>query len=269
MEPSEIKPGDTGTSQNTKVSHIPSPDPLAEETIWITVDEAVLLFRELGLPRSPEAIRGYCRDGKLEAKTTQGIKGEQHVIERKSAEIYIEDRKKVLASMSRDIPEDAGISRKVPVTSVTSRQMTEDAGTTRQAEKGDVGTSAGETTAAETEALKARDAEIVRLREENTSLKIDKAARDQIVTMLREERGQLAAETMEKSRRVGELETRLELQLPEAHRSSLIPRAGDYPGDVRGENERGEDHESEPEEHDRPDRNRGDSRFDAGRPEGV
>lgn len=194
MNPFSFMPEHAGTSQNPGM-------PLADKD-WITVDEAVTYFRELGLPRSPEAIRGYCRDGKLEATTTQGLKGEQHVIQRRSAEIYIEDRKKVLASMSRDIPADASMSRKIPVHSVISRQMPEDAGTNRPEP--------------DTAALAAKDAEISRLRDENMSLKIDKSARDQIVSMLRDERARLADQAMEKSRRVGELETRLELQLPPA-----------------------------------------------------
>ncbi len=195
METEQTQPEEAGTSRDEADAR-PS---LFADKEWITVDEAVVYFRELGLPRSPEAIRGYCRHDKLEATTTQGIKGEQHVIRRESARIYIEERKQVLAAMSRDIPEEAGTTRKLPVTSVTSRHETEDAGTARVADEN---------------TLKEKEVEIAKLREEVMSLKIDKSARDHIVTMLRDERSQLMQEAMEKSRRVGELETRLQLTAP-------------------------------------------------------
>lgn len=187
---------EAGTSQN-----VLSPFDTKE---WLTVDEAVVHFRELGLPRSAEAIRGYCRAGKIEATTTQGVKGEQHVLKRESANSFITERKIVIAAMTRDIPEDAGISRKIPVVSVSSRQVPEDAGTAR-----DDGT------------LKEKDEEITKLKDEIMSLKIDKAARDQLVTILRDERAQLADTAMEQSRKVGELETRLQLSPPPAARMDI------------------------------------------------
>lgn len=193
MQPFQHIPDDAGTSQKTtRPLHVKE---------WITVDEAVTYFRDLGLPRSPEAIRGYCRTGKIEATTTQGLKGEQHVLKCESAVSYIEERKTVLAAMSRDIPEDDGTSRKLPVISVSSRHMPEE----------------DEITYTENnDALEERKAEIAKLKEENMSLKIDKAARDQLVTMLREERAQLADTAMEQSRKVGELETRLEISAPQS-----------------------------------------------------
>jgi len=106
----------------------------------------------------------------------------------------------VLAAMSRDVPEDAGTTRKLPVTSVMSRHEPEDTGTLRDAD----GTQ-----------VKEKDEEIARLRDEVMSLKIDKSARDHIVNMLRDERAHLMQEAMEKSRRVGELQTRLHLAAPQ------------------------------------------------------
>lgn len=190
-------PEDAGTLQNTA-------SPLHARE-WLTVDEAVIHFRELGLPRSAEAIRGYCRAGKIEATTTQGVKGEQHVLKRESAESFITERKTVLAAMSRDVPEDDGLSRKLPVISVSSRHIPESNGTDRE----------------DSEALREKNEEIAKLKDEITSLEIDKAARDHIVSMLRDERAQLAETAMEQSRKVGELETRLQLSAPSAARADI------------------------------------------------
>ena len=186
---------DAGTSQNTDRNVTA----LFVDQEWITVEEAVLLFRALELPRSPEAIRGYCRDSKLEATTTQGLKGEQHVIKRESAEVYIADRKKVVAAMTRNIPEGDGISRKLTVKSVTSRQDPEEDGTSRDEPSGD---------------LAEKEVEIAKLRDEVMSLKIDKQARDQIVIIMRDEREALAKEAHDASHRVGELEATLRIAAP-------------------------------------------------------
>lgn len=188
---------EAGTSRNQPEDPA---SPLVQKEL-LTVEEAVVYFRDQGLPRSPEAIRGYCRQGKIESTTIQGLKGEQHVLSRESADVYITERKRVLETMSRDMPADAGTSRKLTVTSVTSRDMPEHAGMARETDP-------------DPDTLKAKDEEIAKLRDEVMSLRIDKAARDQIVAMLRDERAQLADTAMEKSRRVGELETRLQLAEP-------------------------------------------------------
>lgn len=189
MEVSQNIPEQAGASQNS-----PSRLNVIE---WITVDEAVVHFRELGLPRSSEAIRGYCRSGKIEATTTQGLKGEQHILKRESATSYIEERKTVLTAMSRNIPEESSTSRKLPVISVTSQQMPEETGIVRYEADGMV-----------------KEAEITKLKDEIMSLKIDKAARDQLVTVLRDERAKLADTAIEQSRKIGELETHLQLSAP-------------------------------------------------------
>lgn len=200
------KPEDDGKSRNTEPDGIS----LFSDRDWITVDEAVIYFRSLGLPRSPEAIRGYCRHGKLEATTTQGVKGEQHVIKRESARVYIEDRKKVLEAMSRDMPEDTGKLRKLPVHSVTYRQIPEDAETAYEGDE---------------EALRAKDDEIASLKDEIMGLKIDKAARDQVVGMLRDERAQFATDVREASRTVGELEATLRAAAPQAWEQLVSSRS--------------------------------------------
>jgi len=210
MQPFQHVPEAVGTSQNI-TSTLPAKE-------WITVDEAVVYFRDLGLPRSPEAIRGYCRTGKIEATTTQGLKGEQHVLKRESAASYIEERKIVLAAMSRDIPEDEGISRKLPVVSVSSRHMPEEDAAALIEDK---------------DALKDKEVEIAKLIDENMSLKIDKAARDQLVTMLREERAQLADTAMEHSRKVGQLETRLEISAPPSAAQEDIHKDDEREGAMR------------------------------------
>ena len=57
------------------------------------------------------------------------------------------------------------------------------------------------------------------------SLKIDKAARDQIVSMLREERSRISEEAMSANRKVGELEARLQLGAPADHGVIRIHRS--------------------------------------------
>ena len=68
------------------------------------------------------------------------------------------------------------------------------------------------------------DGEIQKLKDEIVSLKIDKAARDQVVAMLRDERAKITETAMEANRRVGELETRLQLAAPREADSIPIHR---------------------------------------------
>lgn len=216
------------TSQNTEGN---GASPFTHKE-WITVEEAVIFFRDLGLPRSPEAIRGYCRQDKLEATTTQGLKGEQHVIKRASAEIYIADRKKVLAAMSRDMPEQDGKSRKLTVHSETTRHLPEDTGTSQHVPAED---------------LAEKEAEITKLRDEVMSLKIDKQARDQIVIMLRDERAEIARDAREASRKVGELEATLRMAAPDewgqlqAHQQGDTSVLAERPGSDTGDRPRSTD----------------------------
>ena len=198
--------------------------PVPPEVSWITVLDAQEHFRALGLPRSVEAIRKYCRQGKVEAEVIAGPKGDQHMIKMGSIDTFVAEQLKVLEAASRNVPVRDGTFRKIPVHSVTSRVEPEHPGTQQDANL--------------TEKLAAQEKEIERLKRENRDLEIDKEVRarmndvleknnDRLIGQLRE----TSQDAQEWSRKFGQLEERVEhLTLP-APVTSSEPSATVHPED--------------------------------------
>lgn len=188
-------PERSGTSQNGS-----NPAPYADKE-WLTINEAVILFRYLGLPRTPEAIRKYCRQEKIKSQTVAGAKGDQHMVEQITIKPFIEDQLRALNSTSQTIPEHAGMSRNVPVHSVTTRNVPEQPETATGNE------------GLEKELAEAKK-EIEELTHKNRVLEVDKQVREQWVGQLTKDRDQIMENAMKWSREVGQLEQQVkQLQL--------------------------------------------------------
>lgn len=199
--PNRNVPEQAGTLENNAQSPVPT------ERDWITVIEAQEQFRALGLPRSAEAIRKYCRQGKLEAEVIAGPKGDQHMIQRGSIDVFVSEQLKVIEAATRRIPVRDGTTRNIPVHSVTYQDNPEQPGTARDEET-------------EAEIKKLKD-EIEKLKLENRHLDLDKQVREGLNSMLEENNNRLLEEVQkvsrdaqEWSRKFGQLEERVKyLQL--------------------------------------------------------
>jgi hypothetical protein len=176
--------------------------PLFAGREWLTVEEAVVLFQHMGLPRTAEAIRSYCRKGKIEASSMEGAKGDQHMVRTESARSFITERKRVLDALAQGLPDQDGTMRKLPVRSKFFRNDAEVVGTPEPA-----GPPIRE---AELEAkLKVQDAEIEALRSETRTLEIDKRVREQMLERVDADRQMLLGRVLEMGTEVGQLRERV------------------------------------------------------------
>jgi hypothetical protein len=102
------------------IDHSIAPDTsgpvLTEEVVlWITVQDATLLFSEAGIPRNKRSVRRYCERGDLECKKTENaLHQPQYFIDAASVAAYIEQQRTLMSS-SADVsgavliaPDNAG-----------------------------------------------------------------------------------------------------------------------------------------------------------------
>lgn len=179
----------------------------------------------LGLPRSAEAIRKYCRQNKLEAEIIAGPKGDQHMIKRDSIDSFVETQLKVLEAATRSIPVRDGTTRNIPVQSVSYRHDPEQPGMAR-----DQNTDAK---------VKELTEEIERLKRVNRDLEIDKEVRTRMNDVLEKNNDRLieqvreaSQEAQEWSRKFGQLEERVQhLQLAAPSQLEPDPIASVSPSD--------------------------------------
>jgi len=208
-------PERSGTSQNGQ-----NTAPYADKE-WLTINEAVILFRHLGLPRTPEAIRKYCRQEKIKAQMVAGAKGEQHMIEQSTIKPFVDDQLRALSATSQTVPEHDGTSRNIPVHSVTTRNVPEQPDT----EEGQ---------SALQEQLEKKVKEIEGLKRENRELEIDKEVRSRMNEQLEKANERLFdqfmeanRETQQLSRKYGQLEERVRLQLEAGGNDNEAEELGD------------------------------------------
>lgn len=230
-EASRVIPEQAGTLENKSILTEPA------QPEWIPVNDAQEQFRLLGLPRSVEAIRKYCRQGKLEAEVITGPRGDQHMINRASINVFVEDQLKVLNATSHSIPVRDGSSRQIPVQSVTNRFEPERTGSV-----------ASEQSSAEIVNLQKK---IEKLEAEKRDLEIDKEVRTRMNAVLEGNNEKLLAqvteiskEAQEWSRKFGRLEERVQhLQLvdgahPQANTDDARTLEGHHASEPRREKER-------------------------------
>lgn len=217
-------PEQSNTQENNAISHA------STEPEWITVPEAQEEFRALGLPRSPEAIRKYCRQGKLASEPISGPKGDQHMIQKASIGTFVTEQLKVLNAASRTIPVQPGTTRDDPAHASMTRNVPVRSDTTFELE----------------EKTKELEEEIIKLKRENQELAIDKEVRSRMNQHLEQDRdrlieqvGQVSREAQEWSRKYGQLEERvqhLKLTAPEGQGEPINPLGSEdvpQPSEVR------------------------------------
>ena len=176
----------------------------------LSSEQASVLFAEAGFPRPVRSINRWCTQGILDCTKDENAHGlPKHFITRESVEKKI-DALRRLAPLDQSRPDMTGHDRsRLDMTGHDQRD---------------------ETTTAE------HQEEIVRLKEENLSLKIDKGARDAVIRELRDQiktdrehftkqiqadRDHYTKLLSEETRLVGELQTKLAaLEAPKEHRST-------------------------------------------------
>ena len=106
------EPGTAGDSRAEpgEAGHV-RVDPEAEK---ISIDGALLLFEDAGVPRNKRSIRRYCKDGSMSCFKVDTEHGRQWMVDRVSAEKYIVQLQQALEFSQRTEVDTAGDSRAQP-----------------------------------------------------------------------------------------------------------------------------------------------------------
>jgi hypothetical protein len=83
------------------------PRPVAtsnDSEFTLTIDDALLLYAEAGIPRTPRSIQRYCAKEHLSSRRVETEFGEKYLITRASVEKHIAYIKEVTPTTSRDVP---------------------------------------------------------------------------------------------------------------------------------------------------------------------
>jgi hypothetical protein len=70
----------------------------------LTIDDALALYAEAGIPRTPRSIQRYCAKQHLSSRRIETEFGEKYLITRASVEKHIAYIKEVTPATSRDMP---------------------------------------------------------------------------------------------------------------------------------------------------------------------
>jgi hypothetical protein len=70
----------------------------------LTIDDALALYAEAGIPRTPRSIQRYCAKQHLSSRRIETEFGEKYLITRASVEKHIAYIKEVTPTTSRDVP---------------------------------------------------------------------------------------------------------------------------------------------------------------------
>lgn len=164
----------------------------------ITIRQASLLFADLGVPRSPRSVQGFCKDGHIDAVLAKGLNGDRYFINRESIERYatelkqIEDVAKIGAdnesAQLREPARDSAQQRAEPDPIQVSVDVGHD------------------------DKQKELEGAITKLREENLNLRIDNRGKEAFINQIVVDRNRLIDTVQEVSYKLGAAEGRL-LQL--------------------------------------------------------
>ena len=171
---------------------IPPSSPAPEEQIVdvtkdysLSVEEASALCFEAGVPRSPRTLMRYCAHGHLDCSKVDTERNEKYLISRSSLERRIQELLQVATTGHVESQRDT--TRHDAPSRDTSRS---DEQSVELAEK------------------------VKQLEAENLDLKITNKAKDQLIQMVREERVGFIDQLTAATRRMGQLEERLQLMAP-------------------------------------------------------
>lgn len=185
----------------------------------LTTAQAVELFAEFGVPRSKRSVQRFCESGHLDFVSVKGPRGDEFFISRQSVERYAEELRQIdaIATIGDEARYDA--SQHDTTRHDASQRDNKEAESSRKAAdiKHD-----GDRDSAE---LKLRNDEILNLR-------IDNRAKEQVITMLRDERREMQIQLQDVTYRLGASETRVAL-LEEAKPEEDAPRQGATERDAR------------------------------------
>lgn len=180
----------------------------------LTIEEAVLLFEEAGLPRSKRSIQKACKRGHLDCTLGETNTGQRYFITGDSVHRRIEELKQIESRESRDDSRTDADRRGEARTDANRRDTSQP-----RAEE--------EISGSESVGFRER---IRTLELENVNLKIDNKGKELFINRMVEERQELLTqvregwqEAMRLSSSVGRLEERLALSAPptDANQSEL------------------------------------------------
>jgi hypothetical protein len=76
----------------------------SDSDFTLTIEDALALYAEAGIPRTPRSIQRYCAKQHLSSRRIETEFGEKYLITRASVEKHIAYIKEVTPSTSRDVP---------------------------------------------------------------------------------------------------------------------------------------------------------------------
>jgi hypothetical protein len=76
----------------------------SDSEFTLAIDDALLLYAEAGIPRTPRSIQRYCAKEHLTSRRVETEFGEKYLITRASVEKHIAYIKEVTPATSRDLP---------------------------------------------------------------------------------------------------------------------------------------------------------------------
>src|SRR5882757_2203594 len=76
----------------------------SDSDFTLTIEDALLLYAEAGIPRTPRSIQRYCANEHLSSRRIETEFGEKYLITRASVEKHIAYIKEVTPTTSRDVP---------------------------------------------------------------------------------------------------------------------------------------------------------------------
>jgi hypothetical protein len=88
----------------------------------LTIDDALALYAEAGIPRTPRSIQRYCAKQHLSSRRIETEFGEKYMITRASVEKHIAYIKEVTPTTSRDLPRPVATDVAAENTDDTQRQ---------------------------------------------------------------------------------------------------------------------------------------------------
>ena len=221
----DTQPNSPTLSDDVRPSPTPSDDVRPRPTMsatrsdkhTLTTREVMKIFEEAGIPRAQRSIERYCQQGDLDCMP-DAIEKRQYIT-RESVETLIGQLKEIASRHPKaNTNEEQHHGATGDDNQRRAATSTDDTGMKhRPPEKQGEKQQAGEQ---ELEALKAR---LKEMEDKNFNLEIDKRAKEQVISMIREQMTQqvkdFSAELTQTSRRVGQLETEMrQLMAPRGDR---------------------------------------------------
>lgn len=180
----------------------------------LTTKQASHLFNELGVPRSPRSVQRFCEAGHLDCVRVQGENAERYFVNRDSVLRYAEELKQIEAISRIDQDAEPDTSRHdASGRDIARHGASSEPDTSRQAatptNSAEAPVSQPQPSAAEIEATALR-LRVETLEKEKLQLSIDRAAKEQVINQMVDERHGWMTELIEMSRQKGQLEMRVE-----------------------------------------------------------